>query len=123
MAHNSSIAESLHYGRELIYAGIDGIRDGERLTLHSPDVHIARSVQQSLMAAIIGSTMALITCKVAEKRKRVLGTIVACGTAAFCADFIWRTRAVSSKMLDCAERAIDKARDKHWLDSHPIDYA
>lgn len=121
MAHNSVISESLEYGRELIHAGFDGIRAGERLTL--PETQIGRSAQQSLIAAVIGGTVALIGCRFAANRRRILGTMITCGTAAFCADFIWRTRNISSKMIECAEKEVEKVRDQHWLASHPIDYA
>jgi hypothetical protein len=123
MAHSSFIADSFDYGRELLHAGIDGIKAGERLSLRSPDVHIAKSAGQSLVAAAVGGTVALILCKVTDRRRRVLQTMVACGTAAFCADFICRTRNVSSKMIECAEKEIGKVRDQHWLESNPIDYA
>lgn len=121
MAHNSVISESLDYGRELVHAGLDGIKAGERLTL--PQTHIARSAQKSLLAAVIGGTVALIGCRVTANRRRIVGTIITCGTAAFCADFIWRTRNISSKMIECAEKEVEKVRDQHWLASHPIDYA
>ncbi len=123
MAHTSYIADSLDYGRELLHAGIDGIKTGERLTLHSPDTHIARSAQRSLVAAAIGGTVAIIACSLTDRRRRLFSTMIACGTAAFCADFIWRTRSVSSTLMQCAEKEITKVRDQHWLASNPIDYA
>ena len=123
MSHSSFITDSFDYGRDLLYAGIEGVRAGERLTLHSPEAHIAKSARRSLMAAAVGGTVALILCKVTKKRRRVVGTMIACGTAAFCADFIGRTRNVSSKIIACTEKEIGKVRDQHWLESHPIDYA
>ena len=123
MAQIHFIAHRLDYGRELVHAGMDGIREGERLVAHSPQVHFSSSARQSLKTAILGGTVALVACKVIHGRKFSLAPVFACGTAAFCADFFWRTRDVRSRIVECAEREISRVRDRHWLDSHPIDYA
>ena len=123
MAQPSFIAHSIDYGRELVHAGMEGIHEAERMTAPSSEVHLMRSARESLKAAALGGSLALIACKVMDRRKFRLASVFTWGTAAFCADFLWRTRGVSSKMIECAEKEISRVRDQHWLDSHPIDYA
>jgi len=124
MAHNHPIAHSIDYGRELLHAGIDGIRNGERVAMTSTaQRHIADSARQALGAAVVGGSIALVVCKLLDSRRLRLAPAFACGTAAFCADFLWRTRSISSNVVAYAEREISKVRDQHWLESHPIDYA
>ncbi len=123
MAHSNFIADSLHYGRDLVYAGIDGIKVGDRLISQAPEICVAHSARQSLWAAAFGGSVALVVCRMMDKRKRSLTTALACGAGAFCADFLWRTRHARSKIITCAEKEIEKVRDQHWLASHPIDYA
>ena len=124
MSHTHPIAESIDYGRELLHAGMDGIRAGERLMVSS-DVQrqIANSARQSLGADVVGGSLAVVVCRLIDRRKVRLAPVFACGTAAFCADFLWRTRNISSNVIGCAEKEISKVRDQHWLESNPIDYA
>ena len=124
MTHNHPIAHSFDYGRELLRAGIDGIRSGERVVMTS-DVqrHIADSALQALGAAFVGGSLALVVNRLLNNRRVRLAPVFACSTAAFCADFLWRTRSISSNVVGHAEKEISKVRDQHWLESHPIDYA
>ncbi|HET9698194.1 MAG TPA: hypothetical protein VFP40_15070 [Terriglobales bacterium] len=123
MAHTTFFADSLHYGRELVHAGIDGLRVGDRLTSQVQEACVARLARKSLWAAALGGSVAFVLCGVIVKREHRLTPVLACGAGAFCADFLWRTRLVRSKMMECAEKEIEKVRDQHWLASHPIDYA
>ncbi len=123
MAHAHFIADELDYGRDLLQAGIEGIRAGERQATGNDNVHIATSACESLKAAAVGGALALLLCKLIDHRKTPVARVFACSGAAFCADFIWRTRSISSRALKCAEKEMAKVRDQHWLDSHPIDYA
>jgi hypothetical protein len=50
-----------------------------------------------------------------------LGTL---GSAlGFVAVFGWKTRNVTSSVAHSTARELRKARDEHWLESNPIDYA
>lgn len=123
MAHGSFITDSIHYGHELIHAGLDGIREGDRVGSRAPEVQVTLCARQSLWAAALGGGVALVVCSIMDKRMRVVRPVLACSAAAFAAEFLWQTRDVTSAMLKCAESEIGKVRDQHWLASHPIDYA
>ncbi len=123
MATSRFISQTLDYGRELVQAGMNGLRAGEILAHHSANDDIKASARHSLPAAAVGGSLALLACTLISKRRIRVAPILVCSTAAFCADFIVRTRDIRSKMIQCAEKEMSKVRDQHWLASHPIDYA
>ncbi len=123
MADNHFIADTFRYGRELVHAGIEGIRAGDRLTSRTSHVRVTRSAGQSLLAAAVASSVALFAYKLKKKQNHRITPVLACGAVAFCADFLWRTGGTTPKIIECAEREIEKVRDQHWLNAHPIDYA
>jgi hypothetical protein len=48
----------------------------------------------------------------------LLGCAIGFGAGVF-----WENRGLAAGVADGALRNIDKARDEHWLEKHPIDYA
>ena len=48
----------------------------------------------------------------------LLGCVIGFGAGVF-----WENRGLAASVADGALRNIDKARDEHWLEKHPIDYA
>lgn len=124
MTTNVSIAKKLGYSRTLLDAGLTGLRAGERMSRSGKSEHyIADAARESLKAAALGAGLALLECGVKHRRKRRIEKVLACSAVAFCAEFAWKTRDVSSTLFDCASKEISKVRDQHWLESNPIDYA
>ena len=51
----------------------------------------------------------------------ILGSV---GSAlGFFAGFSWKTRDITSTVAHSAAREVRRARDEHWLELNPIDYA
>ena len=124
MSHRHRIEENFRYARELLLAGMQGIQSGERLMMSSDSRRqITTSARHALKAAVVGGSLVLLASTLTDHRRVRVARIFACSSIAFCADLLWNTRAISSQVLDCAEREIANVRDQHWLESHPIDYA
>ena len=86
----------------------------------------AGAARGSLALAAVGACLGLLACYLMDRRKRpatafALGVL---GSAlGFCAGFGWRTRKVTSSVARSTVRELRKARDEHWLEMNPIDYA
>jgi hypothetical protein len=118
------IADRVAYSRRLVQAGINGLRFGEqRLNCSESAAHMAHSVRGAFKAAAIGAGLGLLGCVMARRREGRLPRVIACGALAFCAEFAWQTRDVSSQLVGDAAREISRVRDERWLELNPIDYA
>ena len=119
---------NIRYGKSLVNAGITGIRSGQdaargerRLSKVASD-----AAQGSLMLAAVGACAGLLTSCLFHRDKRIsralaLGSVGS--TLGFLAGFSWKTRDVTSSVAHSAAREVRRARDEHWLELHPIDYA
>jgi hypothetical protein len=118
---------TLSYGRKLINAGISGIRNGHNDfgPEFISDAMVA-AVPDSLALAAVGATLGVLPALLVRRRPRV-STMVAlgalCSAAGFCLGFSWKTRKVTSSLAHSALREVRKAKDEHWLELNPIDYA
>ena len=45
------------------------------------------------------------------------------GTVGFGIGLVWQTRSLAASMASEIFESIEKVRDEHWLEKHPIDYA
>ena len=127
MNHSHS-ASSVKYGRKLVNAGITGIRNGQDLARGEQSLSkiAAEAARDSLALAAIGACIGLLRSQFAEKRDRpakalALGAIGS--VLGFCVGFGWKTRKVTSSVAHSTARELRRARDEHWLELNPIDYA
>ena len=121
-----SLGSSLAYGRELVSAGISGIRIGEHeFGEESMESLVTTSARDSVKTALAGAFLALIPLM--ARRRRCLSRAIALGAlgsaVGFCAGFGWKTRSVASCLAHSAAKEVGRVRDQHWLEHHPIDYA
>ena len=124
MTHRESMANNLKYGRTILRAGIKGLRRAEESLLeHDSKQYIADSAREAMISAALGAGLAAVESEINHRRRRQLARILACGSLAFCADFVWRTRNMSSQFMHSAAKEIARVRDQHWLEANPIDYA
>jgi len=122
MAHNDSLAETLEYSRTLLEAGMTGLRNAQsNNSSFNPD--IASAARGALKIAAIGAGVALLRPNLSEHRNRRMRTAMCCAVLGFCAGFAWRTRRLTGTIVDSASKEISKARDQHWLQLNPVDYA
>jgi hypothetical protein len=124
MSHRESLANNFKYGRTILQAGIRGLRRAEQGLLDRDSKHyLAESAREALVCAALGGGLAALESEINHRFRGRLARVLACGSLAFCADFAWRTRNMSSHLMDSAAREITMVRDQHWLEENPIDYA
>lgn len=128
MNRSQSLTSSVRYGRKLVRAGITGIRDGQDSVRGERPLSAiaAEAAQGSLTLAAVGACAGLLSSCLLHRGKRFANAVVlgSVGSAlGFFAGFSWKTRDVTSSVARSASRELGKARDEHWLELHPIDYA
>jgi hypothetical protein len=115
--------EGLVYLKDLVVAGLHGVAsardelDGEVFAAARPAVWTT---------AAIGAAVGMLSTGMAGGRKSasnlalrgLVGSMVGCG-----AGFAWTSRRFTRAAAHRARRLVDAARDAHWLQKHPIDYA
>jgi hypothetical protein len=128
MSHSQSANSRIKYGRKLVDAGINGIRNGQNSARGEQTLGklAADAAMDSLALAAIGACIGLLRAQFSEKRDRPANAIVlgALGSVlGFCVGFGWKTRKVTSSVAHSAARELRRTRDEHWLERNPIDYA
>ena len=109
-------------------AGITGIRNGQDSARGEQPLSTlaTEAAQDSLALAAIGACVGLLTSCLMRRSNR-LSNAIAFGTVGsavgFFAGFGWKTRSVTSNVAHSAVKELRKARDEHWLELNPIDYA
>jgi hypothetical protein len=128
MSTRQSFSSRVHYGRQLVKSGVQGLSSGRQEHLQGRpfgDV-LTQSARASLGLATVGACVGLLRYFLPARKHRTAQT-VACGllggTVGFLAGFGWKTRDLTESMTRSAARQISVARDQRWLERHPIDYA
>lgn len=128
MQSNRAVGTYLRYGRSLANSGAAGMRNGRDVYLNGKPLGavLSQKARASLGLAAIGACAGLLQCFASGRDRRIPKGILlgAVGSAVgFIAGFSWKTRDLTSSMVQGAARNMGSARDAHWLDRHPIDYA
>jgi hypothetical protein len=112
------------YLRQLARAGMDGI-DSAR---HDIDGGVFTPPLQTVVwkPTALGATIGMLSAHLVGNRKSV--SRVALGGLAgsvfgFGAAMAWASRGFIGPAARTAMRRMNAARDAHWLETHPIDYA
>jgi hypothetical protein len=119
---------NLHYGRQLVKSGVAGLSTGRAEHLQGQPLSraLARSARASLGLATLGACTGLLRYYLPTRRGRVAKTL-ACGlvgsAVGFLAGFAWTTRELAESMARSAKKQVNVARDQHWLEQNPINYA
>ncbi len=119
---------SLQYGRKLVNSGVNGARSGEQDFLAGARLtpYLNRSVRIAWGPAALGACLGLLGSRPRSRRGSgvrafvcgVLGCVVGLG-----AGVAWKSRGLAASVASGAIRNIERVRDEHWLERHPIDYA
>ena len=117
----------VEYGKKILGSGVDGARSGRTEFLHGSAVtpFLTESVCTSWRYAALGACVGILTAK-RSKRKSLDQIFVYAflgGIAGFGVGIAWRSRRLTGSMAGAAMHNINKVRDEHWLETHPIDYA
>jgi len=114
------------YGRKLVSSGLEGARSGREAFLHGGALapYIRTSFRNAIGPAVIGVCLGILE-SLPKKRcaSRAVGFAVMGGMVGFGIGLVWQTRRLATSMASEVFESIEKVRDEHWLEKHPIDYA
>jgi hypothetical protein len=116
------------YGRKILDSGLEGARSGREAFLHGRPMapFLNESVRDALKPAAIGACIGLLGSYPGNRRNcagRALAYGLVGGVLGLGAGIAWRSRFLSASVVSSAWKNIDRVRDEHWLEKHPIDYA
>ena len=127
MSISQKIRTKLAYGKELVESGLQGAKEGRQTVRESAAQQAIVSVatQESWQAATIGAVAGALFGVLTDERKPMRGVIAGSLLGAFVGfsgSFLWKTRPLTSAMAHGAGKRIGRARDRHWLTGHPVNY-
>ncbi len=116
------------YGRKLVESGLAGARSGREEFLHGSPLatFLNRSVRHALGPAMIGACLGALGSSPTifhRRRDRVLVGGLLGGIVGMGVGFAWQSRRLTESVASGAWKNLNKVRDEHWLERHPIDYA
>src|SRR5512147_1735520 len=117
---------SLHYGRKLLDSGLEGARSAEHEFLHGSRLtpYLNRSVRIALGPAALGACLGFIGSHPHTRQRsavRAMAFGVLGGVIGFGAGVAWETRRLAASVAHGAMKNMERVRDEHWLEQHPID--
>jgi hypothetical protein len=122
------LKSGIAYGWDLLHSAVEGARSaGEQIREEeSPRSVLMRSACTSLVPSVAVASLGLVAGYWVSKRKPahnavafgLLGAVIG-----FAGGMAWSTRHVTGGIARGAIRKMDAARDAHWLNKHPVDYA
>jgi hypothetical protein len=125
--NGSNTAGTFSYARKLLNAGFSGIRSGRPAAFHErPVSNILSDAAATLvpLAAAAASVALFHSFATNRGRSANIWTYGAVGTAiGLIAGVGWQSRKVAASLAHSAVTEVNKTRDQHWLEQHPIDYA
>jgi len=118
----------VEYGRKVLGSGLEGARSGQEAFLNGRPLttFLSESVREALKPAALGACIGFLS-GYPNKRHRSIGRGVGfgwlCGAIGFGAGLAWASRRLTASIACEVRRKVDRTRDEHWLEGHPIDYA
>ena len=119
---------TVEYGRKVLHSGLDGARSGREAFLHGTPAgpFLRESSRDGWKPAIVGACIGALASVPGRHPKSVartfvwslLGAVLGLGSSV-----AWKSRFLTASVTDGALKSISNARDEHWLETHPIDYA
>lgn len=119
---------TVKYGRKVLSSGVEGARSGRETYLHGTSVgsFLRESSRDAWKPAIVGACVGALASYPGRRSQsatraflwNLLGAVVGLG-----AGIAWKSRRLTASVADGALKSMGKARDEHWLERHPIDYA
>jgi hypothetical protein len=118
----------VEYGRRILNSGRQGARSGEEEFLHGRPLSpvLGEAARMALKPAAVGACLGMLS-SVSKNRQRSVGRILAFGLLGGAIGFVtgltWMNRRLTASAASGALRNINKVRDEHWVEKHPIAYA
>jgi hypothetical protein len=116
------------YGRKLLNSGLEGARSGREAFLdEKPLTPFSNgSARNALSVAAVGACIGLLGSYLGNRHKsasRALAFGIFGGAIGFGVGIAWGNRRLGASVVSGAWKNIGRARDEHWLERNPIDYA
>ena len=115
------------YGRKLMDSAVEGARqgEGEFLQDESLDHYLERSALHAMGPTALGACLGWFGASLDTRSSR--GRTLLCaflgGAIGFGVGVAWENRKLTASVASGAWKSINKARDAHWFEKNPIDYA
>ena len=118
----------VRYGRDVLAAGLEGIRSSRGTFLHGEPLSpfLKESVRRALKPAAIGTCLGLCggcTGNRSGSLRRMMALGMAGGAIGLGVGIAWESRYLIVGAVSSARKKIGKVRDDHWFERNPIDYA
>lgn len=118
----------VRYGQTLVESGVSGLRNGSEKHLNGQNLSsvLGRSARSSAGLVLLGVGAGVLQIYLGARRNRLQRAFAAGATGAavaFLVGFTWKSRQLTASMVKGAAREIGIARNEHWLERNPIDYA
>jgi len=121
------VKSNVKYTRKLVHSAAEGARSGEGAFLNGEP--LAPQVNQWARSALVPALLcgflgALTGWSTARRRpmRTIAHGVIGCAVG-FGAGFTWKSRRLGASMASSAWKNLGNARDEHWLERNPINYA
>lgn len=116
------------YGRKLVNSGLEGARSGREAFLHGRALapFLGTSFRNALKPAAFGLCLGVLGGYPANRfqsRSKTVAFGLLGGVIGFGLGMAWESRRLAASVALAAFGNIEKVREEHWLEKHPIDYA
>ena len=116
------------YGRRMLNSGLEGARSGEEAFLNGRSLtpFLGDAVRKALKPAGVGAVVGMLSGYRGDghgSMGRILGLGFLGSLIGLASGFAWESRDLTASIAGNALKNIDRVRDEHWLEKHPIDYA
>jgi hypothetical protein len=118
----------IDYGVKLLNSGLEGARSGREAVLHSKPITpiLNRSARNALGVAAVGACIGLLGSYLKNPHtpaRKAFAFGIFGGAIGLGVGVAWGNRRLEASVVSGAWKNIEKARDEHWLEQNPIDYA
>jgi hypothetical protein len=122
---SSALVSTLDYGRRLLDSGLEGAHSAEEEFLHGKPLapFLNDSLRHALRPAALGACLGALGSYRHHSASRAFRYAVLGGAVGLAAGLAWEGRHLAASILCGALKNIDRVRDEHWFETHPIDYA
>jgi hypothetical protein len=119
---------SVDYGQKVLNSGLEGARSGREAIFHGETLipFLSESVRNALAPAAVGACIGVWSSYPGKGHKSIGKALLygfLGGAIGFGAGVTWKNRRFVATVAADALKNIDKVREEHWLEKHPIDYA
>ena len=121
MIYAQTLTSEVRYMLQLIQAGMSGATSAWKTTGITP-VLSAPVWTPTAIGAAVGAAAASLRVKRRHGNRAAMGGLVG-GVLGMSCGMAWASRGLTAALAEGAIRKIGDARDLHWLENNPIDYA